>query len=293
MADEPPQSNRSMPGQVMLEARQLTVGYGAMAVIQDLDLVVHAGEVVALLGVNGAGKTTTVRALAGELSPSSGEVWFRGERTTAPLHKRAKQGMRLITEERSVFMTLSAADNLRLGGQERSRALELFPELERLLGRRAGLLSGGEQQILTLARALAGDPVVLLADELSLGLAPLVVERLLGAVRAAADRGTAVLLVEQQVRNAPRGRRSRLRPGRRACCPGGSDVRAAHTDRRDRTHLPGHRGALVAVTNRSGGRPAGDLDHDIGGVAVFLACSDSDFVTGQSLHVDGGQTLRP
>ncbi|MCU1361445.1 MAG: putative high-affinity branched-chain amino acid transport protein superfamily, atp bind [Ilumatobacteraceae bacterium] len=187
---------------VVLEARGLTVGYGPMPVIQNLDLAVRRGEIVALLGVNGAGKTTTVRALAGELRPTAGQVFFRGEPTTEPLHRRAKQGMRLITEERSVFMSLTGADNLRLGGQERSRCLEIFPELERLLSRRAGLMSGGEQQMLTLARALAADPVVLLADELSLGLAPLIVERLLEAVRSAADRGTAVLLVEQQVRNA-------------------------------------------------------------------------------------------
>ncbi len=197
-----PSHPRTGPGAIVLEARSVTVGYGAMPVIHDLDLVVRAGEVVALLGVNGAGKTTTVRLLAGELTPSSGEVWFRGAPTKAPLHRRAKQGLRLITEERSVFMALSAADNLRLGGQERQRALELFPELERLLHRKAGLLSGGEQQILTLARALAAEPAVLLADELSLGLAPLVVERLLAAVRAAADRGAGVLLVEQHVRNA-------------------------------------------------------------------------------------------
>jgi branched-chain amino acid transport system ATP-binding protein len=191
-----------LPQPAVLEARRLTVGYGPMPVIRELNLVVRRGEIVALLGVNGAGKTTTVRALAGELRPTAGEVWFNGVPTKAPLHRRAKSGMRLITEERSVFMSLSAADNLRLGGQERSRCLELFPELEPLLSRRAGLLSGGEQQMLTLARALAADPVVLLADELSLGLAPLIVERLLSAVRAAADRGTAVLLVEQQVRNA-------------------------------------------------------------------------------------------
>jgi branched-chain amino acid transport system ATP-binding protein len=173
-----------------------------MPVLHDINIVIRPGEVVALLGVNGAGKTTTVRTLAGELKPFGGEVWFKGEKTTAPLHRRAKEGMRYITEERSVFMGLSAADNMRLGGQERAKCLELFPELERLLGRKAGLLSGGEQQMLTLARAVAAKPTVLLADELSLGLAPLVLERLLLAVRAAADSGSAVLLVEQHVRDA-------------------------------------------------------------------------------------------
>ncbi|WP_330255105.1 ABC transporter ATP-binding protein [Nocardia sp. NBC_00565] len=186
----------------VLEGRSLTVGYGHTPVVHDIDITVRAGEVVALLGMNGAGKTTTVRALAGDLEPFSGEVRLRGRRTTAPLHRRAKQGLRYISEERSVFMGLSGADNLRLGRTERKRCLELFPELERLLGRKAGLMSGGEQQMLTLARALAADPDVLLADELSLGLAPLVLERLLLTVRAAADNGAAVLLVEQHVRDA-------------------------------------------------------------------------------------------
>ncbi|MCW2529468.1 MAG: putative high-affinity branched-chain amino acid transport protein superfamily, atp bind [Pseudonocardiales bacterium] len=186
----------------ILEARALTVGYGVMPVVHDLDITVAPGEIVALLGVNGAGKSTTVKALAGEIKPLSGEVWFNGEKTTAPLHRRARQGLRYISEERSVFMGLSAADNLRMGKTERQRCLDLFPELEKLMGRKAGLLSGGEQQMLTLARALSVSPDVLLADELSLGLAPLVLERLLLAVRAAADRGSAVLLVEQHVRDA-------------------------------------------------------------------------------------------
>ena len=188
----------------VLEAKKMCAGYGPVEVVKDLDLVVHSGEVVALLGVNGAGKTTIVRALSGQLKPSGGQVWLRGRPTTAPLHKRVRDGMRLITEDRSVFMGLTTAENLRLGGQSRDACLELFPELERLLDRRAGLLSGGEQQMLTLARALAAQPTVLLADELSLGLAPLICVRLLAALRTAADRGAGVLLVEQRARDALR-----------------------------------------------------------------------------------------
>jgi len=196
-------NNGSAPeAPIVLEARNLSAGYGAVEVIHGLNLAVHRGEMVALLGINGAGKTTTVRALSGQLRPTVGEVHFLGKSTTAPLHRRAKAGMRVITEERSAFMELTTAENLRLGGQPRERCLELFPELEPLMGRKAGLLSGGEQQMLTLARAIAASPKVLLADELSLGLAPLICERLLIALRSAADAGSGVLLVEQRVRDA-------------------------------------------------------------------------------------------
>jgi branched-chain amino acid transport system ATP-binding protein len=187
----------------LIEARNLSAGYGKMPVVRDLDISVGPGEVVALLGANGAGKTTTLLTLAGELSPLAGEVWFLGEPTTAPMHQRCRNGLGYVTEERSVIMDMSVGNNLKLAGVSPKVAFDYFPALEAILDRRAGLCSGGEQQMLSLARALGREPKVLLADELSLGLAPIIVTNLLAAVRAAAtERGIGVLLVEQHVGQA-------------------------------------------------------------------------------------------
>ena len=216
-----------------IECVGLSAGYGSMAVVRDLDLHVGPGEVVALLGANGAGKTTTLLTLAGELPPVAGEVRLHGRPTTAPMHARCRDGLSFLTEERSVFMGLTVRENLRLADVAPAAAVELFPGLGPLMGRSAGLLSGGEQQMLSLARALGREPRVLLADELSLGLAPMVVDRLLTSVRQAADeRGVAVLLVEQHVRQALRfaDRVYVLERGRVALTGPVAEVRAQVTD---------------------------------------------------------------
>ena len=186
----------------LVETVGLRAGYGDVEIVRGLDLHVDAGEVVALLGPNGAGKTTTLLTISGELAPLAGEVRLLGEPTRDPLHVRARKGLAVVTQERAVLMELTVAENLRVSRCDAARAVELFPELEPHLRRRVGLLSGGQQQMLALARCLARSSRVLLVDELSLGLAPMVVDRLLAAVRAAADDGMAVLLVEQHIHKA-------------------------------------------------------------------------------------------
>ncbi len=185
----------------VLDARDLDAGYGEVAVVKGVNLHVRAGEIVALFGPNGAGKTTTLLTIAGDLPTLGGEVLWRGKPIKLPLHRRARLGLALVPEERSVLMSMSVRDNLLLGSGGIETAVELFPELKPLLSRRAGLLSGGEQQMLSLARALATEPTALLIDELSLGLAPIIVDRLLARLTdIAKSRNVAVLLVEQQAR---------------------------------------------------------------------------------------------
>ena len=193
-------------GRPVLELAGLSAGYGGAPAVSGIDLVVGAGEVVALLGANGAGKTTTLLAASGALAPLAGEVRALGRAVRGRPDRLARRGLAHAPQDRGVLHTLTVSEQLRLaaGPGRRGRGddgpdavLEVIPVLRPLLGRRAGLLSGGEQQLLSLARALAARPGLLLVDELSLGLAPPLVGDLLDAVRAAADRGAGVLLVEQ------------------------------------------------------------------------------------------------
>jgi len=198
----------------LLEAKGLDVYRGNVHVLRGLDIEIGKDEMVALVGRNGAGKTTTIKSIMGLLPIKSGKVVFKGQDITKlPAFKRARLGIGFAPEDTKIFPDLTASDNLHIGmwvagvrnsAEVESQVLEFFPELKRLLGRRGLYLSGGEKKMLAIARALALKPSLLLLDEVFEGLAPIVINRFMDAVKKIKDMGIAILVAESNLTNATR-----------------------------------------------------------------------------------------
>ena len=197
----------------MLEVSELRVSYGGINAVKGVDFTVRAGEMVTLIGTNGAGKTTTLKALTGLLRPSAGSVRYNGEDiTAAPIHQRVGMGLALVPEGRGIFARLSVEENLDMGAYSRKGPAEirndrdhvyaLFPRLAERRRQTGGTLSGGEQQMLAIGRAMMSRPRLLLLDEPSMGLALLMVQKIFATIRTIAAEGVTVLLVEQNARLA-------------------------------------------------------------------------------------------
>jgi len=196
-------------GEPILEVRDLVVSYGAIKALKGISIRLMADEIVTLIGANGAGKSTTLRAIVGLVPPASGEVRFDGKSTRGVATFRlVRQGLILVPEGRAIFANLSVRENLELGayarrdreiGGDLEKVVGIFPRLRERIRQTAGTLSGGEQQMLAIGRALMSRPRVLLLDEPSLGLAPAIVIEMFAIIRAIHREGTAILLVEQNV----------------------------------------------------------------------------------------------
>ena len=194
--------------ETILELKGLSVSYGNIAAVQQLDLTVYAGEIVTLIGSNGAGKSTTLRTISGLLRPVAGEVVYQGRTINGiPGHEVVKLGICQSPEGRKIFQRMTVSENLDLGAftrkdtakiaEDRERVLELFPRLRERINQKAGTMSGGEQQMLAVARALLGNPTLLLLDEPSMGLAPVLVDVIFETIERIREQGVTVLVVEQ------------------------------------------------------------------------------------------------
>lgn len=199
--------------EAMLELEKLNIYYGNIHALQDVSLTVNKGEMVAILGANGAGKTTTLAAISGLLQPKSGKIRFENQDIThAPTHQIVSRGISHVPEGRQIFSSLSVAENIRLGAYQRrdqkgiqedaNWIYSLFPVLKDRRGQIAGTLSGGEQQMLAIGRAVMSNPRLLLLDEPSMGLAPLIVELIFDVINQLKERGMTILLVEQNAYQA-------------------------------------------------------------------------------------------
>ena len=197
----------------MLEVKDLEVYYGVIQAIKGISFHVDKGEVIALIGANGAGKTTTLHTVTGLLSPKKGKVIFQGKDITkVPAHKIVSMGMAHVPEGRRVFAELSVYENLKMGAYTRTDKAEIeeslksvykrFPRLEERKNQMAGTLSGGEQQMLAMGRALMSKPSIILMDEPSMGLSPILVNEIFDIIRSVSESGTTVLLVEQNAKKA-------------------------------------------------------------------------------------------
>jgi branched-chain amino acid transport system ATP-binding protein len=205
---EPAARPRGEGKETILELKDLSVHYGNIAAVQNLDLTVYDGEIVTLIGSNGAGKSTTLRTISGLLRPVNGEVVFKGKTINGiPGHEVVKLGICQSPEGRKIFQRMSVSENLDLGAytrkdtdkiaEDRERVLNLFPRLRERINQKAGTLSGGEQQMLAVGRALLGNPTLLLLDEPSMGLAPVLVDVIFETIQQIRDQGVTVLVVEQ------------------------------------------------------------------------------------------------